>query len=244
MLENIIVTSGGTKEPIDRIRSITNTSTGMLGSLIALALAEKESVGKILYVHGSGAVMPQHEKITAVPAFSTQALLDTATELCGKYKIDAVVHCMAVSDFRVRSVISTDILENAVRNGGFDINSLFENEDLLKKYNKLPSSAGDPVLLMEKTPKIMPVFRKLLPDAEIVGFKLLDGVSHEELVDTAFSLLEKNGCDYVLANDYTTVEKGMHEGFLIDRNKKELRFCGKKAIADGIAAALTGDDNK
>ena len=39
MLKNILITSGGTSEPIDRIRSITNTSTGTLGSLIAKAFS-------------------------------------------------------------------------------------------------------------------------------------------------------------------------------------------------------------
>ena len=35
MIRNVLVTSGGTSDPIDSIRSITNKSTGKPGSLIA-----------------------------------------------------------------------------------------------------------------------------------------------------------------------------------------------------------------
>ena len=240
MPENIILTAGGTSEPIDRIRSITNTSTGMLGRLIARELSKSDKVGRIFYIHGKKAVMPDCEKVTPVPVESVENLLDAVNKLCSSYKIDAVIHCMAVSDFRVRSVVSAEMLDKKAAGGAFNPKEFFDSENLLSKYNKLPSSSGEPVILLEKTPKVLPIFRQLLPDAVIVGFKLLDGVSHEELIDTAYRLLEKNGCDYVLANDYRTVEAGKHEGFLIDGDKKELHFCGKQEIARGIAAAVAG----
>ena len=184
--------------------------------------------------------MPDCEKVTPVPVESVENLLDAVNKLCSSYKIDAVIHCMAVSDFRVRSVVSAEMLDKKAAGGAFNPKEFFDSENLLNKYNKLPSSSGEPVILLEKTPKVLPIFRQLLPDAVIVGFKLLDGVSHEELIDTAYRLLEKNGCDYVLANDYRTVEAGKHEGFLIDGDKKELHFCGKQEIARGIAAAVAG----
>ena len=39
---NIIVTAGGTSEPIDNVRRIANTGTGRLGSLVADELAEAD----------------------------------------------------------------------------------------------------------------------------------------------------------------------------------------------------------
>ena len=48
----VLVTAGGTSEPIDNIRSITNTGTGALGSLIADAFAKDPQVERIVYVHG------------------------------------------------------------------------------------------------------------------------------------------------------------------------------------------------
>ena len=241
MLKNILITSGGTSEPVDRIRSITNTSTGTLGSLIAQAFSGAEGVENIFYIHGKNAVIPDCKRLITVPICSTDDLLRAVRSVCEQHRPDAVIHCMAVSDFRVRSVISSDML---ALSGGFDseesVGEFFDSRNLLSKYNKLPSSAGDPVILLEKTPKILPLFRELLPQAKIVGFKLLDGVPHEELIDTAHRLLMKSGCDYVLANDYRTVEAGDHPGYLVDKDKRELHFSGKKAIAGGIAARLTG----
>ncbi|MBR5730646.1 MAG: phosphopantothenoylcysteine synthase, partial [Firmicutes bacterium] len=81
---------------------------------------------------------------------------------------------------------------------------------------------------------------KLAPEAVIVGFKLLDEVKKKELLDTAKRLMEKNDCDFVLANDYKTVQKGAdkHVGYLMSRGGKVETFTGKQAIADGIAGAV------
>ena len=49
-LINVIVTAGGTSEPIDNVRRIANTGTGRLGSLIAEELAADAMVGHIFYV--------------------------------------------------------------------------------------------------------------------------------------------------------------------------------------------------
>ena len=59
-------------------------------------------------------------------------------------------------------------------------------------------------------------------------------------IGTSHRLLIKSGCDYVLANDYRTVEAGDHQGYLVDKNKNEMHFSGKQAIAEGIAAILSG----
>ena len=45
---NIIVTAGGTSEPIDNVRRIANTGTGRLGSLVADELAEADWTDHIL----------------------------------------------------------------------------------------------------------------------------------------------------------------------------------------------------
>ena len=43
---NVVITSGGTSEPIDRVRKITNSSTGRLGANIANKLIQREDIGK------------------------------------------------------------------------------------------------------------------------------------------------------------------------------------------------------
>lgn len=242
MGKNILITAGGTSEPIDRVRSITNTGTGALGSLIAKEFLFKEDTDRIFYVHGKNAVLPECDKVTFVLIASTDDLLNAVTKLCAENRIDVVVHSMAVSDFRVRSVLrASTVLAICQPSSGLEnVFHFVDRENLIKKENKISSDTQNPVIFLEKTPKVLPVFRELLPDAVIVGFKLLDGVSHDELIDTAYNLLQKNNCDYVLANDYTTVEAGNHQGFLIDRNKNEIPCSGKPAIAKTIAETVSG----
>jgi phosphopantothenate---cysteine ligase (CTP) len=71
-----------------------------------------------------------------------------------------------------------------------------------------------------------------------VGFKLLYGVSRQELLDTGLALLQKNRCDFVLANDAQSFADGGHTGFLIAPCGEPVRFEGKRAIARGIVRAV------
>jgi phosphopantothenate-cysteine ligase len=71
-----------------------------------------------------------------------------------------------------------------------------------------------------------------------VGFKLLDHVSHETLIDAAFNLLEKNRCAFVVANDARDIHDDTHIACLIDRNRRIQRFGNKGEIAGGVAEAV------
>ena len=44
---NIVITAGGTSEPIDNVRKITNSSTGKLGAVIAEELLKREDIDKM-----------------------------------------------------------------------------------------------------------------------------------------------------------------------------------------------------
>jgi hypothetical protein len=67
----------------------------------------------------------------------------------------------------------------------------------------------------------------------------LSGVSETQLIDTAYGLLKKNDCDYVLANDMRTIgEVALHKGHLIDRNKDYRTVEGKSEIASVIVDAV------
>lgn len=52
----------------------------------------------------------------------------------------------------------------------------------------------------------------------MVGFKLLDGVSKEELISVAKKLRDKNRCDLVVANDLSNIRNGEHIAYIIDKN--------------------------
>ncbi|MGB8450726.1 MAG: phosphopantothenoylcysteine decarboxylase [Anaerocolumna sp.] len=249
---NIIITAGGTTEPIDSVRSITNTSTGMLGSLIANAFAKISNTEKIYYICGKTAVIPPSDKTEIILA-DTAANLGTAVKkVIATDSIDIIIHSMAVSDYRVKSITSASMLAASVQSGlpllqadtiqmGDDlVRSLIENpETILNDDGKISSNIDDLILYMERTPKIISLFQTLAPKAILVGFKLLDHVPQETLIDTAFHLLQDNKCKFVLANDLRDISKEQHIGYLIDESKNYKRYTTKTEIAAAIAAVTT-----
>ncbi|MBR6473814.1 MAG: phosphopantothenate--cysteine ligase, partial [Firmicutes bacterium] len=172
------------------------------------------------------------------PIRSTNELLEKMTELTGDNDIDIIIHSMAVSDYTTASFVSLEELLRLLAESDCetveDVRDMLEREDFRKKYTKLPSSIDDPVIMLKQTPKVLSHLRDLAPEAVIVGFKLLDHVSHEELMDVAAAQIAKNRTDFCMANDYATVVSPVHVGFLLDKEGKELRFDGKDAIAKGV----------
>lgn len=241
-MKNVLITAGGTSEPIDQIRAITNKSTGRLGRTIAHEFMNRKDVEKVFYVHGSGAVLPEGEKIVLRQAKSTQDVLDAMTDIINSEKIDIIIHSMAISDYTTASFTTLEDMLELLAYGESDsvqeVADLIEREDMRKKYNKLPSSIENPLLLLKRTPKVISKLRELAPDAAIVGFKLLDDVPHEELMSVAADQIKKNDTDFCLANDYVTVTSPVHVGFLLSKEGEEIRFDGREAIAAGICDIL------
>ncbi len=246
----VLITAGGTTEPIDSVRSITNTSTGRLGSLIGERYEKMVDITKIYYVCGKNSIVPEAEKVEVVLIDTVSDLEKTVRKILDKDEIDIIIHSMAVSDYRVQAVTTASIISNAINSklSSLDANlqditekfikSLFQaDENSLCNDGKLRSDFKDLILYMEKTPKIISIFKTIAPQAILVGFKLLDNVRVEELINTAFQVLQENKCSFVLANDLREISTEKHVGYLIDENKNYTRCTTKEEIADTIVLA-------
>ncbi|HET7535081.1 MAG TPA: bifunctional phosphopantothenoylcysteine decarboxylase/phosphopantothenate--cysteine ligase CoaBC, partial [Candidatus Didemnitutus sp.] len=91
----VLVTAGGTAEPIDGVRVLTNTSTGGTGADIATHLERRGH--EVVLLRARNAARP------AAPCreeqFESYAELDAALmHLLGTERFDAVIHAAAVSD--------------------------------------------------------------------------------------------------------------------------------------------------
>jgi phosphopantothenate-cysteine ligase len=244
MIKNILVTSGGTTEPIDAIRCISNKSTGKLGSLIADEFAQESTIEKIYYIHAKCAAMPQSEqamhKIIPIQIETVSDLLSAIQTLFEQTTVDAVIHAMAVSDYKIKNITSADMILDAAKESSSVAGMIKEisKTDIRTDEKKISSCVEMPVLFLERTSKILPLFRKMAPNALIIGFKLLSNVPNETLIEIGYNLLVKNQCNFILANDYSTVAIGAHEGFLIDSNRNVLSYVGKENIAKGIVKTV------
>ena len=242
---NVLITSGGTSEQIDDVRRITNTSTGQLGAMIADAFAANTVDTNILFICAENAIRPSNENIKIKTITGVLSLKEAIEEACAENNYDIIIHCMAVSDYMIKTVTDSDqMAENIVEHLSYTmcgdsaspkdaIMEGIENASTIKA-NKISSDKDNLIVVMTKSPKVIAELRGLEPKAVIVGFKLLSDVSEEELIDVGYALLNKNDCDFVLANDMKTVRAGQHKGILIDKNKQTCEAVGKKEIAEMI----------
>src|SRR5699024_9821053 len=212
----VLITAGGTSEKIDQVRSITNHSTGRLGSLIAAAFLEKEA--EVHYVTTAAAKKPPMIKNLFLYEISgTHDLAEQLTGLLKKYTFDLVIHSMAVSDFAPVRSFSQQAFLTAIndqfqkKQGPLDEKDLAQLTQQVKKdEKKISSDTKQLYLILEKTPKVIQIIKKLQPQTVLIGFKLLVDVSKEELIDTAYRSLQKSHADFVLANDLSQIKADQH----------------------------------
>jgi phosphopantothenoylcysteine decarboxylase/phosphopantothenate--cysteine ligase len=172
----VLVTSGGTSEPIDGIRSITNQSTGHTGATIAAQLAR--SGHDVLFLRARGSA-PAPSGCRS-EEFTTFGDLDAAlSRLLPPGDLDAVIHAAAVSDFSVDRVLV----------GGREAGS----------GGKIESGTA-PVLQLRPNPKLIDQIRARSGNGalKVVAFKLTRGGDAARAVE---SLLSHSGADAVVHND-------------------------------------------
>lgn len=219
---NIIITAGGTTEKIDDVRVISNNSTGKLAKEIANGFLEigGEQIEKIYYLCGRTADRIMDSKVDIVPIEGVDSLLSELTALLSSKKIDAVIHAMAVSDYTVNYLLACDET----------------GEHRVDATKKISSEIEEMKIVLKKTPKVIGKIKSLQEQVILVGFKLLSKVSKDELIDVGFSLLNKNRCDFVLANDLGEITQEKHVGYLISPDKSYITKETKKEIADAIVS--------
>ena len=113
----------------------------------------------------------------------------------------------------------------------------FSNIEIING-NKISSYEDNLVIVLKQTPKIISIIKDLSPQTYLVGFKLLDGVSKEELISVAKKLRDKNKCDLVVANDLATIRNGEHIAYIIDKNNEKEESHGKDDIAKKLVRRM------
>ena len=203
---NILITSGGTSEKIDRIRSITNHSTGRLGKIIAETFLDKGD--QVTLVTTPKAVRPAaHPNLTIAQIENVAELLETLEPLVHTH--DVLIHAMAVSDY------------TPVYMTGFEaVAASPDMTEFLNKTNsesKISSQDDVQVLFLKKTPKIISLVKKWNPAIRLIGFKLLVNVTKEELLKPARASLIKNQAEIIVANDLTEISNQEHKAYLVGK---------------------------
>ncbi len=148
-----VVTAGGTIEPLDEVRRLTNFSTGRLGTALAdylIATGHRVTLLRAEHACQGGTSSGQ-----VIRSFTTTSdLQEQLLSLTGE-AVDAVFHAAAVSDFRFGKVYARkdDGTLQEVRGG------------------KLSTRLGPLLAELVPTPKVIQQLRSIFPTATLVGWK-------------------------------------------------------------------------
>lgn len=129
--KKIVITAGGTREPIDPVRFIGNRSSGKQGFALALAAANR---GAQVHLIAANTDLPNIDGITTT-------LVETADEMSAVVKhefthADILIMSAAVADFKVLNESITKIHKDQVAELHLE-----KNEDILNSVGKMKKSS-------------------------------------------------------------------------------------------------------
>lgn len=223
---HILITSGGTSEAIDSVRSITNHSTGSLGKVLAeTALAKGHHV--TLITTPTALKPAPHPDLRISLIRNVEELLAQMKQEIPQHQV--LIHAMAVSDYT--PVYMTGLDEAAKSQ---DLTTFLHQEN---QETKISSKDDYQVLFLKKTPKIISLVKEWNPAIQLIGFKLLVAVPTEELIQVARESLVKNHASMIVANDLTQIQNGQHQAYLVT-NDQVLQASTKSEIAEMVLRSI------
>jgi phosphopantothenoylcysteine decarboxylase/phosphopantothenate--cysteine ligase len=216
----VVVTAGGTEEPIDAVRILANRSSGRQG--IALAEAARDRGADVLLIAARVAVpLPEGVEIVRVATVAElSAALDAALlpppDGRATSSVDALIAAAAVSDFRMRGGPSAEKLRRD----------------------------GDLTLTLEPTPDLLAGIAKRLGARATRQTKLIGFSAESGATKRAAEKLKAKDLDLIVANDVTApgigFESAENRAEILDVNG-EISIVGpapKRVVADAILDRL------
>ncbi|MFT4233385.1 MAG: bifunctional phosphopantothenoylcysteine decarboxylase/phosphopantothenate--cysteine ligase CoaBC [Microbacterium sp.] len=127
----VVVSAGGTHEPIDPVRYIGNRSSGRQGMELALAAVARGARVTLVAAHVDGAILAQADRpgitvVSAVTAAELEQQVGAAAE-----GADVIIMAAAVADYRVATPADSKITKETAQ-GVPPVITLVENPDILK----------------------------------------------------------------------------------------------------------------
>ena len=230
-MKKILITAGPTNEYIDEVMKITNMSTGRLGiELTKNYLNNGDEVTLIATrsVFRSGLFerygLANNPNLKSVPIETTEDMYN-ALENESRDTYNMVIHSSAVGDYKPEfSFRMEDLateLAQAIHDGKTTREEILRilTDPNCKVNDDTKISSYEPNLTVKSTltTKLISHLRDWYPNATLVGFKLLERVSKEYLMEVAQKLCIKNNMNYIIANDLHDLRNGEHLSFLVNK---------------------------
>ena len=202
-------------------------------------LVEKDDI-VIYYVCSKTSLRPSGNRVHILEIEGTLDLKNTIENLLANNHIDYFIHSMAVSDYTTDYVTTLEKIKESIKKTD-NIDEVFSNIEVIGG-TKISSYEDNLVVVLKPTPKIISIIKNISPSTYLVGFKLLDSVSKENLIEVAKKLRDKNKCNLVVANDLSTIRTGEHIAYIIDDKNNVQESHGKNDIAKKLVRKMFNDE--
>jgi phosphopantothenoylcysteine decarboxylase / phosphopantothenate---cysteine ligase len=214
----LLVTAGGTREPIDPVRFIGNRSSGKQGYAVARVAAQRGADVTLIAGHTAGLIDPAG--VDVVHVSSAEQLGNAVSKHAPD--ADVLVMAAAVADFRPAQVSAAKIKKGADEAPTI---ALMRNDDVLagavraRAHGELPNMRA------------------------IVGFAAETGDANGDVLFHARAKLRRKGCDLLVVNavgDGRAFEVDSNDGWLLasDGTESALQHGSKTLMASRIVDAI------
>ena len=206
----ILVTAGGTRMPIDAVRSIVNGSTGRTGAALAADLAALGHAVTLLTAEGA----PAAEDLARLERYDDFGSFERALRrLLTEETFDVLVQAAAVSDWRPVGAAEA------------------------QAAGKIDPDTDTLTLRFERTPKLVGLARgwSRNPQLRIIAFKLTSGADTDARRRKVAQVLAHEGVVAVVAND---LKEWPRWEFWMDPTGMPEVFDGREGIGTRLAALL------
>ncbi len=176
----VLVTAGGTREPLDPVRFIGNRSSGKQGLAIAEAATRRGATVTLIAAHLENSLAADVAASIATVVANTALELEAAVNTKLR-ESDVVIMAAAVADYRPLTISESKIKKDAV--GDTLELSLVRNPDIL---------AG--------------ISASARPDQVVIGFAAETEADDAALVELGRDKLARKGCDFLVLNRVGWVE--------------------------------------
>lgn len=214
----ILITGGGSEEPIDNVRSVTNFSTGRTSAFLADFFAGQGH--EVTEIVSERAVKAEKARLLTYKTY--RELADLLEGECRHGSYNLVVHAAAVSDYSPVAIVVDG------------------KEYACGQVSKVPAGA-ELVVRMKKNPKLVDSLKLWCGDkTKIIAFKLTSNASGSERKAAVKKVFDANenhllSPDFVVSNDLSEIKGDSHPCVIYGREMEEAARADDLA---GLAGAI------
>jgi phosphopantothenoylcysteine decarboxylase / phosphopantothenate---cysteine ligase len=209
----VVISAGGTREPLDPVRYLGNRSSGKQGWALARVAAAR---GAEVVLVAANVDLPAPFGVRVVPVGTAEEL--RAAMLAEAPDSDVVVMAAAVADFRPSVIAGA-------------------------KLKKGSASEPESVALVRNPDVLAELVTKKAPGQVVVGFAAETGDDDGDVLTHARAKLARKGCDFLVVNDVSAGQVFGHaENTVVvlgaDGSATEVPRGSKDAVAAGILTTV------